>query len=399
MHQRTSEQVPTSRTKLLQEWGWHESADTPKAAYIHVPFCRHRCGYCNFSLLANRDDLFDRFLDSLKYELEGLQTPRRVETIFIGGGTPSILHENQMEQLLSLISKWLPLVPSGEWSIECNPLDVRESLCLLWRSYGVNRISLGGQSFQSNKLKILERDHSPEQLVQALSKAQEHFERVSLDLIFAAPNETLAEWVSDLDWVRRIAVRHVSTYGLTYEKGAKFWGRRQRSQLKPTEESLELEMYSYAVEYLPSIGLEHYEVSNFAATHHRCRHNQSYWQGSSWWAFGPSAARFVGGVRSVNHRGTLEYIRRLEQERSPVVESENLTDEQLVREFFVFGMRQMAGVLWADILVKASKAVSDSILASVQHHVHNGWMEWREDRVRLTQKGLFVSDSLWEAYL
>lgn len=389
-----------SELNLLESWGWSDQSSSPPiAAYIHIPFCRHRCGYCNFSLLANRDDLFERFLNGLAVELGELQKPRPIQTLFLGGGTPSILPPPLMQQLLKLLRHWLPLSQNGEWSIEANPLDIRTDLLRCWKEFGINRISIGGQSFDPAKLKRLERDHSPDELKRAIEAAQSVMDSVSLDLIFAAPDETPAIWHSDLVHAIQSGVNHVSTYGLTYEKGARFWGERERQIIKPVDEDTELEMYLDAIETLSSRGFEHYEISNFAKPDHTCRHNQAYWNGDSWWAFGPSAARYVGGVRSVNHRGTLEYLRRLETACSPVVEREVLTSDQQWRERFVFGMRQLRGVPWQSWQSHVPANVRESINQKIAEHIGHGWMHAIEDHVRLTRKGLVISDSLWPEYL
>jgi oxygen-independent coproporphyrinogen III oxidase len=383
----------------LGDWGWEAIGAQPNAAYVHIPFCRHRCGYCNFSLMANRDDLFERFLNALEIELSELKIPRPVETLFLGGGTPSILPRGPMERMLSLLRVWLPMHPHGEWSMEANPLDITDSFCRHVKSLGVNRLSIGGQSFHSAKLKRLERDHSPEQLKESVWIAMEHFDSVSLDLIFAAPDETLEGWHSDLNQATQLGVQHVSTYGLTFEKGARFWGMRQRHEIDSVPEDLELELYKSAIDFLCQHGFEHYEISNFAKPGNSCRHNQNYWLGKPWWAFGPSAARYVGGNRSVNHRGTLEYIRRIENHHSAVDEFERLTPEQMVRERFVFGMRQLAGVNWGALKSETELAVGQSMEIAIEKHVAAGWMIRDGDQIRLSREGLFISDALWSEYL
>ncbi len=383
---------------LLKEWGWTVGTD-PVAAYIHIPFCRHRCGYCNFSLLANRDDLFERFLVALERELAGLEQPRPVDSIFLGGGTPSILPASLMTRLLAQLRQWLPLRDGGEWSIEANPIDLDDAALSLWRSEGIQRVSIGGQSFDPAKLKMLERDHSPDQLWSAIERSRHFMQSVSLDLIFAAPGEPLATWMRDLKRAIECGVDHVSTYGLTYEKGAKFWSLREQERLVAADEDLELAMYEHAIDGLTGAGFEHYEVSNFARPGHACRHNQAYWNGDAWWAFGPSAARYVGGVRSVNHRSTLTYMRRIESGQSAVDERELLSPQQRVRERFVFGMRQLKGVDWSGLSEEADAETRVSIEEKIDEHVAAGWMLREGDRVRLSRPGLMLSDSLWGHYL
>jgi oxygen-independent coproporphyrinogen-3 oxidase len=385
---------------VQDDWGWRESDPVPLSAYIHVPFCAHRCGYCNFSLLANRGDLFSRYLAALEKELAILDEPRPVSTIFIGGGTPSILPLELTEQMLVVLSRWLPLRgDTPEWSMEANPIDITADRLALWKSFGVNRISLGGQSFDPRKLATLERDHSSEQLTRAIELSKQFMGSVSLDLIFAAPGESLDVWRRDLATAIACEVDHLSTYGLTYEKGARFWGLRARNELVAVSEDEELDMYAQGIDVLTDAGFEHYEISNFARPGHACQHNQTYWKGSPWWAFGPSAARFLGDVRSVNHRSTLTYLRRIEGGESPVEERDMLTPSQKIRERFVFGMRQLAGVNWDELAIEADASTREAIALKIAEHVEAGWMQREGDRVRLTRRGLFVSDGLWSHYL
>jgi oxygen-independent coproporphyrinogen-3 oxidase len=383
----------------LDAWGWNQDASPPIAAYIHVPFCRHRCGYCNFSLLADRSDLFDRYLNALERELTGLESPRPVDSIFLGGGTPSILPTPMMERMLRMLQYWLPLKAGGEWSMEANPLDIAPESLKHWHALGVRRVSIGGQSFQPEKLQCLERDHTPKQLLQSIDDALAIMDSVSLDLIFAAPEETLDGWRSDLNAAIASGVQHLSTYGLTFEKGARFWADREFQRLTPVSEETELQMYLAAIDTLTAAGWEHYEISNFAKPGYRCRHNQAYWNGDAWWAFGPSAARYVGGVRSVNHRSTLTYLRRIESDQSPIEEREVLDAQQQARERFVFGMRQIEGVPWSKWRESFDPLTCESIENVLAQHIANGWMQFDGDRVRLTRAGLVLSDGLWHEYL
>jgi oxygen-independent coproporphyrinogen-3 oxidase len=371
----------------------------PLAAYLHVPFCYQRCGYCNFSLLAGREDLHARYVDAVLTELSWLEKPQQVETIFLGGGTPSILTPSLMERLLIGIKTWLPIHGVSEWSIEANPRDITPSNLTLWRDFGINRVSIGGQSFQARKLRVLERDHTPEDLVRSIEVAALHMPRVSLDLIFAAPQETLQEWRSDLQQSLDCGIGHLSTYGLTFEKGSRFYGQLQRHQITKADELLELDMYNMAIDTLGAGGIEHYEISNFAAKGQECQHNQAYWNSDRWWGFGPSAASYLGDTRSVNHRGTLQYLRRIETNRSPINEQDQLTQDQQCRERFVFGMRQRKGVDWQQLQMGFPKATLQAIEKILVRHIASGWIEPMGSSVRLTRAGLVISDGLWHEYL
>ena len=379
----------------------HSTADqlsTPKAAYVHVPFCHSRCPYCSFTVIANRLDLVDRYVEAIARELADLGSPRAVNTIFLGGGTPTLLPRAAMERLFEAIRRWLPLVGDGEWSIEANPQDVDTELCHFLRDQGINRISLGGQSFDAAKLQMLGRDHTGDQLASANGLASQWVEADAVDLPFGVPGEDMQVWKSDLQSAASFGLRHISTYGLTYEKGARFWGQLQRGQIVAVAEETELEMYLIAIEMLTQLGMDHYEISNFAKPGSECLHNQTYWQGDAWLGFGPGAAAYVDGTRSVNHRSTVKYLQRVEAGQSPIAESQVLDWSTRTRERFVFGMRQLKGVHWEAFERLGEPQAVESVAQQLPQHIALGFLEWHEGHIRLTPRGLPISDSLWVDY-
>jgi len=221
----------------------------PRSAYIHVPFCRHRCGYCNFTLVAGRDDLIGAYLEALERELSWLGRPRQVDTLFFGGGTPSHLSPEQLRRLFEIVGRWLPRSANCEVSIEANPADVTPERVAVLQEFGVGRVSLGAQSFKREKLRLLERDHSAA-TVHAAVDLLRPLGSVSLDLIFAAPNETLDDWMDDLQAALHLRPDHVSTYGLTYERGTRYYGHLRRGDLHETDEETQRSMYLAAIERL-----------------------------------------------------------------------------------------------------------------------------------------------------
>ena len=314
----------------------------PSAAYVHVPFCRHRCGYCNFTLIAGRDDLIDGYLEALERELSLLETPRPVETIFLGGGTPSHLPPDALRRLMRLVEHWFPLAAGGEFSMEANPLDLTAERLRELESSAVTRISVGVQSFQSDKLRVLERDHGGENARAILRNVADRARwSSSIDLIFGAPGETLEDWRRDLEEAVLLRPDHISLYGLTFERGTSFWSRRLKGELRSQEEETERAMYLAAIDRLTAAGYEHYETSNFALPGYRCRHNETYWAAREYYGVGPGAARYVGGVRSSNHRSTTTWLTRLRAGQSPVDESELLGPEDKAREALVLGLRRV----------------------------------------------------------
>ncbi|MFO0922543.1 MAG: radical SAM family heme chaperone HemW [Pirellulales bacterium] len=377
-------------------WGWHSASSLiPRAAYLHVPFCHHRCGYCNFTLIAGRPELIERYLHALERELSVLGHPFPMDSLFVGGGTPSMLTVEQWGELASSIHRWLPPTVDCEWSIEANPCDVTIDRCLAWRDSGVNRISIGGQSFQDRKLQALDRSHTSQQLHVAIDTALRYFSNVSIDLIFAAPLETVEEWHRDLDQAIQSGIHHVSTYGLTYEKGTRFWTQQSKGLGEPMPQEQELRLYQTAIDRLIHANFEHYEVSNFARSSKRCRHNETYWLGNRWFAFGPGAARFVENTRSVNHRSTTQYLKRMEQEQTPVDEADELNDCDLAIDQLVFGLRRMEGISWAALQSSTPTELRTPLLQVLEQYCNQGWLVLQDDRLRLTRQGLWISDSLW----
>ncbi len=371
----------------------------PRAAYIHVPFCRHRCGYCNFTLVAGRDDLIGDYLRAIELELSRLETPRQVDSLYFGGGTPTHLTTDQFRRLAAAALRWHPLAEGCEWTVEANPADVVEPVIETMAALGVTRLSLGGQSFRAEKLRLLERDHEAADIERAVALARRAGMQLALDLIFATPGETLSQWSADLDAALAVAPDHVSTYGLTFEQGTAFWNRRLRGDLAEIDEQLQRDMYALAIDRLAAAGFEHYEVSNFALPGCRSRHNQTYWSGDGYFAAGPGAARYIGGVRETNHRSTTTYLKRVLAGDSPVAERENLLPEARARELLVFGLRRIAGISRREFCQRTGYEIDSLVGATLAKLRDLGLLADDGDRIRLTREGLFISDALWPEML
>ena len=374
-------------------------ANEPRAAYIHVPFCRHRCGYCNFTLVAGRDDLIGDYLRAIAIELSALKMPHAVDTLYFGGGTPTHLSPEQFRELAVTVLKSHPLAAGYEWTVEANPADINAAMTETLKELGVTRLSLGGQSFRAEKLRVLERDHEASDIERAVSLAKSAGMQVSLDLIFATPGETLDQWSGDVAALIALSPDHVSTYGLTYEQGTSFWNRQSRGELFESDEDLQRDMYAHAIDRLREAGYEHYEVSNFARPGRRSRHNQVYWSGDGYFAAGPGAARYLGGVREMNHRSTTTYLKSVLAGESPVAEREELSAEARARELLVFGMRRMAGVSRREFKQRTGLEVDALVAGPLAKFVDLGLLADDGERIQLTREGLFVSDGIWPEML
>ena len=357
------------------------------------PFCRHRCGYCNFSVVAGRDDLIDRFLGAIDAELSGLGGPE-IDTLFVGGGTPTHLTHDQLARLLGILVARFQLADEFEWSVEANPEDIDLQKLQLLVDHGVNRLSLGVQSLSDRKLKTLERGHQGDEAVQKIAMVAERIPNVSIDLIFAAPGESPQDWRNDLEVALAQPVTHLSTYALTFEKGTAFWNRRQHGQLHPIREDAEVQMYKLAQSLSADAGFEHYEISNFARPGFQCRHNLSYWRGQGWLAAGPGAARFVDGCREVNHRSTTTYLKRIEAGISPVAEVDQLSTEDLARERAAFGVRMTAGIDLDEISIETGADLQQLCGEAIASAVKDGFVKQIGSHVKLTKRGVLFADAV-----
>ncbi|MEO0532043.1 MAG: coproporphyrinogen-III oxidase family protein, partial [Planctomycetota bacterium] len=352
-------------------------------------------------VVAGRDDLVPAYLRGLATELSWLETPRPVETLYLGGGTPTRLADAELDRLLAISREWFPALDgvTPEWTVEANPGDLSDLKVRTLADHGVTRISLGVQSLNEAKLRRLERDHTADDVHRVVEAAHAAGLDVATDLIFAAPNETLADWSVDLEQMVALGASHASTYGLTYERGTTFWSRRGRGDLVELEDDLQRAMYELAIDRLTDAGFEHYEVSNFARPRKRSRHNEAYWTGREWYAAGPGAARYVEGVRETNHRSTTTWLRRIEAGDSPVAEREELSAEALARERLVFGLRRLEGVKCEAFADATGYEVDGLAGPAIERLLRLGMLEDDGHRVRLTRAGLLVSDAIWPELL
>jgi oxygen-independent coproporphyrinogen-3 oxidase len=364
-----------------------------------VPFCRHRCGYCNFTLITGRDDLVTDYLRAINIEMDRLEVAHEVDTLYFGGGTPTHLTPSQLQQLARAVLRQHPLAPGYEWTVEANPADLDAAMIETLADLGVTRLSLGGQSFRPDKLHFLERDHEPRDVQQALALARSKRMQVALDLIFATPGESLAQWAHDVEQAIQLDPSHVSTYGLTFESGTTFWSRRAQGELVECDEELQRDMYALAIDRLTAAGFEHYEVSNFAKPGCRSRHNQVYWSGDGYFAYGPGAARYINGVRETNHRSTTTYLKRVLSGQSPVEEAEELPPNARARELLVFSLRRMDGVLRSSFYERTGFHIDELIERPLQKFVELRLLADDGERIKLTREGLFVSDAIWPEML
>jgi oxygen-independent coproporphyrinogen-3 oxidase len=373
----------------------------PRAAYIHVPFCAHRCGYCDFTLIARRDDLVGDYLRSLEREIVNSRIPHGspLDTLFFGGGTPTHPTVDELRALLQIVHRQFQFDAASEITVEANPLDLTDEKIRLLADSGVNRISLGVQSFSPAALKLLERDHLPADITDVMQRLRPAFSNISLDLIFGVPGQPLQDWRDTLRRAIDLDPSHISTYGLTFEQGTAFWTRRERGDLASADEELERDQYAVAMDELVAAGFDHYEISNFARPGDQCRHNHVYWSGDEYWAFGPGAARYLNGRRETNIRSVLGWLGRLERNESPVADSEELDAAHRARELLYLGLRRNAGVTRDTFFRRTGFELDDLSSQAILEQTQLGLLEDDGSRIRLTREGRFIADRVVMAFL
>jgi len=360
--------------------------------YLHIPFCFHKCHYCDFYSIVDDRDRQAAFADRMADELRSLGPllPGAIKTIFVGGGTPTLLRADLWKRLLHVLHDAFDLSALAEFTVEANPETVSDELLGVLRAGGVNRMSIGAQSFNEAHLKTLERWHDPRKVAAAVEMARRvGISNINLDLIFAVPGQTLAEWAADLQTALALEPTHLSCYSLTYEPNTAMTKKMQLGRIEPADENVEAAMFEHTIDTLTRAGFEHYEVSNFARPQRRCQHNMMYWENEQWVAIGPSASGHVAGVRwkNVPHLG--KYLAP-GSSGTPIQDVEQLDREDSIGEQLMLRLRLLEGVPldWAE------QALSRERRETVDRLIAEGSLERTSTHVRLTHRGLMIADSV-----
>jgi len=380
---------------------------TPAVAaglYVHIPFCFHKCHYCDFySITRQTPQRMGRFVDLILSEAgQWADSPVSVapKTIFFGGGTPSLLPLHDMRRLLAGLADRFDLSQVDEWTVEANPATVSFDYCQMLREAGVDRLSFGAQSFDTSELKLLERHHDPADVPNSVEIARKAgFSRLNVDLIYAIPGQSLASWRNSLDAAIALGTPHVSCYGLTYEPNTAITVRKRLGQFQATADSLELEMMRHARQRLSQAGLEAYEISNYARPGEPCRHNLLYWTGGNYIGLGPSAASHIEGCRWKNRPHLGEWERAVEQRELPAAEIEHLTDDQRRGEWVMLRLRLSAGVSLSEYTAQWGRDARNDYAAELAQMTKLGLITLDADRFALSDSGLAVADAVASEFL
>ena len=376
-----------------------KSASSTVGLYIHIPYCQNKCPYCAFYSVPIDAADPNRLIDAIFTELDSYNIAEPVETIYIGGGSPTCLPEDVLARLVSGLNTRFGSV--AEFTMECNPAQADEPILRQLHCFGVNRLSIGAQSFNAKELKTLGRIHSPRQIVEAVRVGKKAgFENIGLDLMFGIPGSSMKTWRHSLKSAASLKVQHLSVYSLTIEKRTPFERAVRKGKLVMVDESLERQMCKTARSFLRNEGFEQYEISNFATGGFECRHNLRYWRNLPVIGIGPSAASWYQGKRATNVADVAKYIKRIESGQSAQSEVYIPSPEQIASESAVLGLRMTKGIDAREYQKQIGFNLARLFGDAIKKHCYNGLLECTpDDHCRLTEKGLSYADTVAQDFI
>ncbi len=369
-----------------------QSTQSNLGLYIHIPYCQKKYPYCAFYSEPIAQHQPEKFVDALFMELEQYAMTEPVETIYIGGGSPTCLRrELLVEIVVSLLSQYKD---AAEFTIECNPAQADETMLKQLRALGANRLSIGAQSFNADELKTLGRIHSPKQIAEAVRTGKAAgFENIGLDLIFGIPGSIVKDWQFSLECAA-LDVQHISAYSLTIEKDTPFGRATKAGKLAMIDESTERQMHAAARMFLKDAGFMPYEISNFAKPGFECQHNIRYWKNLPVIGIGPSASGWYRGKRTTNIPDIAAYIEKIESRQFAYTEEHTPTPEQIACETAVLGLRMTDGIDMFEYEKQTGFEFFGLFWNVVKEHCFNGLLECDSTHCRLTEKGLSYADTV-----
>lgn len=361
--------------------------------YIHIPFCKSRCIYCSFystTLL----DLRKKYINAVCREMELRKNYIRepFSTIYLGGGTPSLLDEAELTQLFLYINNVYDVDRNAEITMECNPDDITPEFTNMLSRLPINRVSMGAQTFADSRLRILHRRHSSDEVKHAVKLLREAgIKNISIDLMFGFPDESLSQWKEDISAAMALNVEHISAYSLMYEEDTPLWKMLDTGKVKEIDEELSLTMFKELVYQLTDAGYEHYEISNFARPGYRSRHNSSYWHQVPYIGLGAAAHSFDLNSRQWNVADLKLYIEKINNGIIPM-EREELDNDTTFNDIITTALRTSDGINLNALETRLGKRYRNTLISAAGKHLEQGLLEIRHDRLRLTSEGIFISD-------
>ncbi len=365
--------------------------------YIHVPYCKTKCPYCDFYSVTRRDSE-SAFVQALLKEIKlqsNFPVEKKIQTLYFGGGTPSLIKTEELKQIYEALYEYFHIAEDAEITIECNPDDVSSSFFKALKSIGFNRLSLGIQSFHKDELEFLGRRHDTAQNDLALQRAlEEGFQNISIDLIYGLPGSTPGKWEETLEKAFIYPFKHLSAYHLTIEPGTVFSEKLRKGELQEVTEENSLEQFRLLMDYARKNGFKHYEISGFAKPGYYSRHNTSYWMQESYLGLGPSAHSYDGKTRQWNVSNIKLYNESLMNGKIPC-KKETLTIRDNFNEYLITRLRTQWGVNLGEMEQKFGKPYKNYFLKASRYFIDNHYLQQNGDQITLTRDGKFISDAIF----
>ncbi len=375
----------------------------PKAVYIHIPFCTNKCHYCDFNSYVLKGQPVMAYLHALEREMERTVSslpPEQIRTIFVGGGTPTVLTPEQMEFFLNLVKTYFPYQKDEiEFTMEANPGTTDADKLEVMKAGGVNRISLGVQSFDNTLLHRIGRIHNTDDVYRSLELAKKAgFTNLSIDLMFGLPGQTLEALEHSVNEALRLDLQHYSIYGLKVEEHTLFHTLFQKNELPLPEEEDEVKMFEFIMNTLKRDGYEQYEISNFARPGYASKHNTIYWHNESYYGLGAGAHGYARGVRHVNAKAVQAYIDAT-NEQLPYIENNLISVEEAMEDFMMVGLRMLKGITYEHFREQFGLELDRVFGDSLQRMVRKGLLEKVEAGYRLSSQGIFLGNEVFGEFI
>ena len=362
------------------------------ALYIHVPFCKQKCFYCDFPSYARKDDLMSDYIEALLIELKEKIKAYKVRSLFIGGGTPSYLNEENLRKLMKVM-KNINFIEDAEKTIECNPGTVSEEKFNIMKEGGINRLSFGLQTTKNNLLKGIGRIHTFEAFKDNYNLARSvGFNNINIDMMFGLPNQSVKDWTDSLEEVAKLNPEHISAYSLIIEEGTPFYKLYNEDKLKLPSEEEEREMYKKCKDILIENGYHQYEISNYAKEGKECLHNEVYWMCDEYIGVGASSSSYIDGKRIKNIDDLREYIKRIGISESIVDEEIINTKNDDIEEFMFMGLRMNCGIKEEEFKRRFHTDIDNVYKDVIEGNINKGLLERKRGRIYLTDKGIELSN-------
>ena len=371
--------------------------------YIHIPFCVSKCKYCDFNSYKLNLEKKRKYLKALQKEMEFYKEEvvgKNIETIFIGGGTPSILNENEIKFLFDEIKKNFNIKKDAEITMECNPGTLTLEKLKVMKDCGVNRLSIGLQAVQNQHLNYIGRIHTYEEFEKNYKQAKEvGFENINIDLMYALPNQSREDWMESLEKVVKLNPTHISAYSLILEEGTELFNMYERKEFKLLDEDTDIEMYKYTINYLKSNGYDQYEISNYAKKGYECKHNILYWKCKNYVGLGASASGFLNKTRYNNLCDLDEYEEIIYSGKKPLEWEEKLSIKDEIEESIFLGLRMNEGIKFEDFLEKYNFNFKEEYKNEISKLKNMGLIQVDDQFMALTQKGREISNSVFVEFI